>query len=159
MSLPDPRSSDAAAALRAYLTDRDEACPSCSYNLRGLTSDCCPECNEVLVMRVNIAEPRLGAWIVTLAGLFACGGGALICLMLVMYMCFREGIPRGKDVFPIVVYPILVAAAAGSAAALLASPAGRRWFRGREGSARTAMAAGAWLTVVIAVVGFIAMVE
>lgn len=159
MSPPSPRSSIEAAALREFLADRDEACPSCAYNLRGLTSDRCPECDEVLVMRVNIAEPRLGAWIATLAGLFTCGGGALICLMIVMYMSIRRGFPRGSETFPILVYPALVAGVAGSTAALLASPAGRRWFRGRSGITRYSLGAGAWCTVVLAVAAFVAMVD
>ncbi len=34
--------------LQALLKDRDCACPHCGYNLRGLTSDNCPECGKTI---------------------------------------------------------------------------------------------------------------
>ena len=34
--------------LTEYLASRDEACPGCGYNLRGLVGDRCPECNQQL---------------------------------------------------------------------------------------------------------------
>lgn len=30
--------------IKAYLADRDVACPVCNYNLRGLQTTACPEC-------------------------------------------------------------------------------------------------------------------
>jgi hypothetical protein len=35
---------DAGSELRAYLAERDAPCPGCTYNLRGVTGDECPEC-------------------------------------------------------------------------------------------------------------------
>ncbi len=52
--------SDDQAQLRDYLATRDVPCPACGYNLRGLTSGRCPECNLEVVLTVRLAEPRLG---------------------------------------------------------------------------------------------------
>jgi hypothetical protein len=49
--------------LADFLADRDEPCPSCGYNLRGLTQAACPECGASLTLRVNLAEPRLASFI------------------------------------------------------------------------------------------------
>lgn len=68
-------------SLAAYLADRDEACPSCNYNLRGLGSDRCPECNTELVLRVAMAEPRLGLFLATVVA-WALGAGFSVLLIL-----------------------------------------------------------------------------
>jgi hypothetical protein len=60
--------------LVTFLTERDEPCPGCGYNLRGLTTDRCPECHQRLALRVGLAEPRLGVFIGGVVGL-ACGWG------------------------------------------------------------------------------------
>src|SRR4051794_3839974 len=36
--------------LRKFLTDYDPPCPSCGYNLHGVTGDLCPECGRALVL-------------------------------------------------------------------------------------------------------------
>ncbi len=70
--------------LREFLHEHDAACPSCGYSLRGLTIDVCPECEEHLVLGVQLAEPKLKAYIATVLGL-AVGGG--FSAMLVGYVC------------------------------------------------------------------------
>lgn len=72
---------DAVVALKGYVADRDVPCPSCGYCLRGLTSDRCPECNEWLALRVGLAEPRLGMFIVGLIGPAAWSGFFLVVVM------------------------------------------------------------------------------
>lgn len=69
-------------ALRSYLAEHDAACPACEYNLRGLTGDSCPECNQRLILRVGLAEPRLGAFV---AGLVGIAGGLGFCAILSVY--------------------------------------------------------------------------
>lgn len=69
--------------LASYLADRDEACPSCGYNLRGLASDRCPECMTELVLRVAMAEPRLGLYLSTVV---AWSLGAGFSLLLLLYL-------------------------------------------------------------------------
>jgi|GEM_PF-2175357 len=39
-----------AARIAAYLADRDLPCPTCTYNLRGISSDRCPECGAHLTI-------------------------------------------------------------------------------------------------------------
>lgn len=41
---------DNAFDLRAYLHNRDAACPSCGYNIRSLTTDRCSECGSYLTV-------------------------------------------------------------------------------------------------------------
>jgi hypothetical protein len=50
--------------LTSFLASRDFPCPSCNYNLRGVASDHCPECNTPLTLTLNAsatirAERRL----------------------------------------------------------------------------------------------------
>jgi hypothetical protein len=73
--------------LRSFLTARDVQCPKCEYNLRGLTGDRCPECGDQLVLRVNLAEPKLGAMIAGLVGLSA---GAGFSGLLLIYTAIRR---------------------------------------------------------------------
>lgn len=79
--------------LAAYLAERDEACPSCGYNLRGLASDRCPECMTELVLRVAMAEPRLGLFLSTVVA-WSLGAGfsllLLVYLLVVMVMTPRS---------------------------------------------------------------------
>lgn len=65
-AFPTPQAADAAAAalrrwldagrappaarIAAYLADRDLPCPTCTYNLRGISSDRCPECGAHLTI-------------------------------------------------------------------------------------------------------------
>lgn len=67
--------------LADFLAERDAECPSCGYNLRGLTSDRCPECNQLLALRVNLAEPRLAAFVTALVGLAAGAGFSGLLLL------------------------------------------------------------------------------
>lgn len=75
MSTPDEQD---LASLRAFLAERDAACPSCGYNLRGLPSPACPECNQALRLQVGLVEPRLGHFIAGLVGLAMGFGFCLI---------------------------------------------------------------------------------
>jgi predicted RNA-binding Zn-ribbon protein involved in translation (DUF1610 family) len=68
MSDPDP------SLLSTFLTNRDQPCPQCDYNLRNLQGTRCPECGEELVLRVNVAEPRQKLLITGLIGLSAGAG-------------------------------------------------------------------------------------
>ncbi len=55
--------------LRAFLADQDVECPSCRYNVRGLRTDVCPECNQKLTLRLALAEPRMAGFVAGLVGL------------------------------------------------------------------------------------------
>lgn len=45
-------------ALRVFLAERDEPCPQCGYNLRGLTAAVCPECRTQLAVQVFAARAQ-----------------------------------------------------------------------------------------------------
>lgn len=77
--------------LVEYLKERDEACPSCGYNLRGLRSEHCPECHEALVLRIGLAEPKQGTFIAGLVALAAgTGFSGLLALYFVYYVVRRS---------------------------------------------------------------------
>lgn len=82
---------DGGEMLRAYLAERDEACPSCGYNLRGLLGGACPECGRRLRLQVGLVEPRL-AWFVTgVVGLsMGIGFGVLLLMIIVFFQPTRE---------------------------------------------------------------------
>ena len=49
--------------LRMFLADRDAACPECGYNVRGLTTDACPECHRRLRLEIaRIPRPSRRRW-------------------------------------------------------------------------------------------------
>ena len=84
--------------LTTYLAERDEPCPGCGYNLRGLTGTRCPECNQELRMRVGLVEPRL-AWFIS--GVVGIGMSLGFCVFLLVWVVFmlvrRIGGPSGQD--------------------------------------------------------------
>lgn len=43
----------AAEARRLFLESRDVPCPNCRYNLRGVTSEACPECGEPIELQLG----------------------------------------------------------------------------------------------------------
>ena len=140
--------------LQLFLADRDIPCPGCGYNLRGLTTDRCPECNQPLSLRVGLTEPRLGPWLAAISGALSGAGACLVCLALVVILTFRWGPPRGRDLFAVVVLPMIGLATQGIAAALLLRPKGRTWFRTISGAARGRVIAGCWLLPLVFVVWF-----
>ncbi|MCC6426784.1 MAG: hypothetical protein IT435_08170 [Phycisphaerales bacterium] len=77
--------------LKSYLSARDVVCPSCAYNLRGLTADVCPECRQSLRLGVSLAEPRLGWWLCGVVGAgFGCGLNSLL-----LYYIAIQWVARG----------------------------------------------------------------
>lgn len=55
-------------ALAAFLERRDEPCPVCRYNLRGIDRAQCPECGARLDLRVGSIDLRLGPWLLAVLG-------------------------------------------------------------------------------------------
>lgn len=88
----ESRSSDDAQLLRTYLAGRSAACPACTYDLRNLTGDRCPECGEVLLLRLTLEEPRQGAFITGLVALAASTG---FSGLLLVYFCVRYMMSAG----------------------------------------------------------------
>ncbi|MCC6320674.1 MAG: hypothetical protein IT438_04465 [Phycisphaerales bacterium] len=77
--------------LERLLATSDAPCPSCEYNLRGLKGQHCPECNQRLVLRVGLAEPRLGAFVTGLVGIAAgLGFCGLLGIYFLVYLIHRN---------------------------------------------------------------------
>jgi hypothetical protein len=55
-SPPDPSSNR--DFLEAYLASHDALCPRCTYNLRGSSTDRCPECGLPLSLVLSDDDPR-----------------------------------------------------------------------------------------------------
>lgn len=83
--------SDDAELLHRYLRARDEPCPLCGYNLRGLQGLTCPECGKVLRLHVGLVHPNLRAFIAGLVPLAGTFGFAFLTFVWVMYMTWRFG--------------------------------------------------------------------
>lgn len=136
---------DDAATLREYLADRDVPCPSCSYNLRGLATPACPECNQTLVLAVRLAEPKLAAWI---AGLIALCCGAGFSGLLFVYATLRsflDGFITGSGEF----FAVTLGPLALFLPLLVAWVRGRRRVQRWSPAAKVAVAAGLWLLTLV----------
>ena len=87
------------ALLSTFLAQQDYPCPQCGYNLRSLHGDRCPECGELLVLRVNAAEPRQRLLIAGLIGLSAGAGlNGLLLIYGVIQLIRRPYFP-GPSIF------------------------------------------------------------
>ena len=82
--------------LTAFLAGRDAACPGCGYNLRDLQGSRCPECGDMLVLRVGLVDPKQGAPIAGLIGLAAGAGlnGLLLLYIAIQLALYRIGFPE-----------------------------------------------------------------
>lgn len=136
--------------LQRFLAHRDEACPSCGYNLRGLASGRCPECRTDLVLRVSVAEPRLGLFLSTVVA-WALGAG--FSALLLVYIGVASLVrPMGMPpLWPFLVVPILGTLVQGSAvlALVLFQRRVRRWDLGVRIALLAAGAACTLLNVVV----------
>lgn len=150
---------DAGAELRSYLAERDVACPGCGYNLRGLSTDRCPECNQHLELRVSLAEPRLGAYLAAVTGVLAGGSLALLFFgMVVVISLVEKDWPRGRFVFPLLVLPLMAACVEMGLASLMLTPRKRRWFRTLDIGDRGWVIAGCWGLSVAFIAWFLILV-
>jgi len=127
--------------LQDYLADRDEPCPRCGYNLRGLQSARCPECGDPLRLKVGLVEPRLAPYIATLVALcFGCGGSLLFIVLALLEAPTNWWFDQLAGLFLIV--ELLVC---GVAAILLL--VFRRWFTARTKSTQILLASASWATM------------
>jgi hypothetical protein len=146
---------DSDPLLRAYLTDRDVACPQCGYNLRALTTDTCPECGEKLALGVRMVEPKQAAPIAGLIGLSA--GGGLNGLLLI-YAFIQVGL-RGRISWfhTFVLVNAIGFVAMGSC--LLAWLRGWRWIRSRGAPARWLLVAACWAASLLDLIVFTLLIR
>lgn len=127
MSPTSPTETDArwAGALARHLEEFEEACPSCGYSLRGLREGRCPECSQGLVLRVGLAEPRLGWFITGLVGIaMGLGFSGLLTAYMAYWTVMRAMGPPWEITVPLVT-------GTGVGSGLLGG-----WLKGRRGLAR-----------------------
>ncbi|MGH7133441.1 MAG: hypothetical protein ACREJO_16035 [Phycisphaerales bacterium] len=141
--------------LRAHLADRDVPCPSCSYSLRALTTDRCPECNQQLVLAVRLAEPRLGIWIAGLVGPAMGLGFHGLLLGWAASKWFSNGFANPR---PITAIPLMIGLAACLPLLLYWIVARRRVMRWSE-TARISAASVLWLCAILPAGWFFATVN
>ncbi len=90
--MPDPAPIPShSVVLREFLSDRDAPCPACGYNLRGLTGDRCPECSELLELRVGLVHAKLASFIATLVALAAGAGFSGLLLLYFFFVILTRG--------------------------------------------------------------------
>jgi hypothetical protein len=89
--------------LIEYLAQRDIPCPSCKYNLRGLKENRCPECNQELVLSVQLVEPKMGPFIAVCVGLGTGVGFNLFVFSWFWYSLLSRGPWSGawRDALPL----------------------------------------------------------
>ncbi|MCW5776452.1 MAG: hypothetical protein KIS87_08450 [Phycisphaeraceae bacterium] len=137
--------------LREYLAERDEPCPSCGYNLRGLAGQACPECGLGLTLRVGLTEPATGALIATIVGLaVGAGWSGSITALYVVFSLGHGGWASFWE-WSVLVPTFLFL---GTLTALLGSRAGRSWFRRRSQDKRALLVVAAWTATVVSLILF-----
>lgn len=136
---------DEGALLREFVSGRDVLCPMCGYSLRDLLTGRCPECGEELCLRINLAEPKMRAYIAGLVGLSVGLGFSGLLLVWVGYMvAARGGGPGLREVAPLL---LQVAVEAPVFVWWMRKGA---WIRRRSKESRVWLAAGCWaLTLVL----------
>jgi len=135
------------ATLVSHLRDRDEACPLCNYNLRGLRSSNCPECGTKLVLSVQQAEPYLRAWLLmTVLLCLNAGMGLLILCITIRDSHFPETLLR-----PVILPATIVVQLSIPLTALVIVK--RRWFLRQTRSRQW------WLSGVVSAIAAAAMLQ
>lgn len=128
--------------LRSYLADRDEPCPGCGYNLRGLMSVRCPECNQELQLRIGLVEPRMRLFLVAVIGASVGLGFNALLLFYIVWRVVADGHLR-NFFFAYFLWHQLVGAAIHGACVLALLRFGPR-IRRLPQAPRTAIAAAMW---------------
>ncbi len=152
--LPDARGREAVDLLHQFLAAHDEPCPACSYNLRGLTGQTCPECGEPLTLRVGLVEPRLAHFIAGLLGLAIGFGFNLLLLVWVGLMpLLGQSMPPLAEVWPLPTFGLL------QGAGMWLWIRWRARIRRRPPAERAVLIAATWLLSAVGATVFFATVS
>jgi hypothetical protein len=130
--------------LQAYLADQDVPCPGCGYNLRGLTSGVCPECRHQLLLRVDLAEPAIGALIAALAPLLIMAGASALLVVFVVVISTIDSPPPRGIALAVLWTPLVFVVSFGAAAWRLGQRKARQRFRLLSRAAKVRRIAGYW---------------
>ena len=140
--------------LADFLADRDEPCPACRYNLRGLQTDRCPECDRELILQIRLAEPRMAAWIAAVVGASVMAGfHTLLALYFLWMSTFRTFGPGLDEAWPLLVF------SPGGFALLAVLIRKRRAYTGLPTAAGTVIAAAVGFVAVASAVLFFVLVD
>ena len=139
--------------LFTFLQDRDVDCPNCKYNLRDLTSNACPECGLIITLSVQLAEPKLAAFIAGLVPLAMSAGfsGLLFLYGMAMNLVYSY-LP--SEFFLVTVVPALV-----SGCLLLLWIRWRRWTRRWPRRGRIIAIIFCWLIPILNLIFFISIID
>lgn len=105
---------DPDAELIAFLAGRSAPCPRCDYDLRDIKTARCPECGELLLLKVGSPKVRFG-WLVLamIPGSFS--GIAALFLMIPIIITTRQPQPTGQGLpWPIIIADVFGFLSAGS---------------------------------------------
>lgn len=137
------------SSLRAFLSSRDVPCPGCGYNLRGLPSEVCPECRQVLRLTVQLAEPRLGPFLCGAIGL----GGGIGFNGLILGWETSEWLSRGWPRLHREALPLVVSLCVLSVLLWIWLRC-RSWIRRQHAGLQWFLGAWAWVLMLISAVWF-----
>lgn len=98
--------------LFTFLASRDFPCPICRYNLRGLTTNRCPECSAPLELAVASPNLHLGPFVLTIVSFsLAAGFDLVVSTMLgVMTLISANLAASATWIAPAIVFCILTVA-------------------------------------------------
>lgn len=143
-------------ALRTFLAERDEPCPNCGYNLRGLGTSTCPECRHGLVLCLRSVHRGWTSLILTIIGLAFAAVPAFVMVWVVAFIVLTDsgGISR-DELKKLVVYPGLTALIFGVLLRFVCGSRARARFLRWSLAARTSAAAAAWLASIVVIVTWV----
>ena len=83
--MPEEDTAQSSGLLHAFLAVNDAPCPVCSYNLRGVVLENCPECDSPIALSVGQGKIRQGVWLsVCLAFAMGLGFDLVVGLIFVV---------------------------------------------------------------------------
>lgn len=93
--------------IAPFLADRDERCPKCGQNLRGLQSNRCAECGLKLELGLKPAPLPLGLWLTGAIGL-CIGLSMIIAWLAVVFLPWLDTPVGYFPAWPFLLLAVLV---------------------------------------------------